>query len=150
MADYILKYKTEIQSVFSRLKEKVDGFLNYYVNIRAIITMKFAREKIDDKFKREVFGIANPRTELERIINDAIDYFDRNNNILWDMAHDYIESEVSLQRKINEESPKRRERYSSNRESEKHTNLREYAKQFQELDGELEGQGFTGLCRAGL
>ena len=74
---------------------------------------------------------------MERIINDAIDYFDRNNNILWDMAHDYIESEVSLQRKINEESPKRRERYSSNRESEKHTNLREYAKQFQELDGEL-------------
>lgn len=150
MADYILKYKTEIQSVFSRLKEKVDGFLNYYVNIRAIITMKFAREKIDDKFKREVFGIANPRTELERIINDAIDYFDRNNNILWDMAHDYIESEVSLQRKINEESPKRRERYSSNRESEKHTNLREYAKQFQELDGELEGARVYRVVQGGF
>ena len=150
MADYILKYKAEMQSVFSRLKEKVDGFLNYYVNIRAIITMKFAREKIDDKFKREVFGIANPRTELERIINDAIDYFDRNNNILWDMAHDYIESEVSLQRKINEESPKRRERYSSNRESEKHTNLREYAKQFQELDGELEGARVYRVVQGGF
>jgi len=150
MADYILKYKMEIQSVFSRLKEKVDGFLNYYVNIRAIITMKFAREKFDDKFKREVFGIANPRTELERIINDAIDYFDRNNNILWDMAHDYIESEFSLQRKINEESPKRREHYSSNRESEKHTNLREYAKQFQELDGELEGARVYRVVQSGL
>ncbi len=99
MADYILKYKTEIQSVFSRLKEKVDSFLNYYVNIRSTVTTKFAREKIDDKFKREVFGIADPKTELERIINDAIDYVDRNNNILWDMAHDYIESEVSLQTK---------------------------------------------------
>ena len=99
MTDYIVKYKTETLSVFTRLKEKVDNFLNYYVNIRAIITMKFAREKIDDKFKREVFGIANPRTELERIINDAIDYVDRNNDVLWDMAHDYIESEIALQRK---------------------------------------------------
>ncbi len=150
MTDYILKYKTEIQSVFSRLKEKVDGFLNYYVNIRATITMKFAREKIDDKFKREVFGIANPRTELERIINDAIDYVDRNNNILWDMAHDYIESEISLQRKINEESPKRKEHYSSKRESEKHVNLREFAKQFQELDGELEGARVYRVVQGGF
>lgn len=150
MTDYILKYKTEIQSVFSRLKEKVDGFLNYYVNIRAIITMKFAREKIDAKFKREVFGIANPRTELERILNDAVDYVDRNNNILWDMAHDYIESEVSLQRKINEESPKRKERYFTSRESEKHVNLREYAKQFQELDGELEGARIYRAVQSGF
>ena len=72
---------------------------------------------------------------MERIINDAIDYFDRNNNILWDMAHDYIESEVSLQRKINEESPKRRERYSSNRESEKHTNLRSMQNNFKNWMG---------------
>ena len=139
MTDYILKYKTETQSVFTRLKEKVENFLNYYVNIRAIITMKFAREKIDDKFKREVFGIANPRTELERIINDAIDYVDRNNNILWDMANDYIESEISLQRKTNEDSTMRKERYFLSRESEKHVKMREFAKQFQELDGELEG-----------
>jgi ribosome biogenesis GTPase A len=150
MADYILKYKTEIQSVFSRLKEKVDGFLNYYVNIRAIITMKFAREKADDKFKKEVFGIANPKTELDRILNDAVDYVDRNNNILWDMAHDYIESEVSLQRKVNEESPKRKERYFASRESEKHVNLREYAKQFQELDGELEGARIYRVVQSGF
>jgi hypothetical protein len=150
MTDYILKYKTEIQSVLSRLKEKVDGFLNYYVNTRAIITMKFAREKIDDKFKREVFGIANPRTELERIINDAIDYVERNNNILWDMAHDYIESEISLQRKPNEEPPKRKERYSPSRESEKHVNLREFAKQFQELDGELEGARVYRVVQGGF
>ncbi|MHC4268833.1 MAG: dynamin family protein [Planctomycetota bacterium] len=139
MTEYILKYKTETQSVFTRLKEKVENFLNYYVNIRAIITMKFAREKIDDKFKREVFGVANPRTELERIINDAIDYVDRNNNILWDMANDYIESEISLQRKTNEDSVMRKERYILSRESGKHVKMREFAKQFQELDGELEG-----------
>ena len=60
MTEYINKYKTETQSVFTRFKEKVDNFLNYYVNIRAIITMQFAREKFDNKFKREVFGVADP------------------------------------------------------------------------------------------
>ncbi len=139
MTDYILKYKTETQSVFTRLKEKVENFLNYYVNIRAIITMKFAREKIDEKFKREVFGVANPRTEFERIVNDAIDYVDRNNNILWEMANDYIESEISLQRKTSEDSVIRKERYFLSRESEKHVKMRDFANQFQELDGELEG-----------
>jgi GTP-binding protein EngB required for normal cell division len=150
MTDYIVKYKTETQSVFTRLKEKVDNFLNYYVNIRAIITMKFAREKIDDKFKREVFGIANPRTELERIINDAIDYVDRNNNVLWDMAHDYIESEIALQPKTSDDSLLRKERYFTNRGSEKHINLREYAKQFQELDGELEGARVYRVVQSGF
>ncbi len=150
MTDYILKYKTETQSVFTRLKEKVENFLNYYVNIRAIITMKFAREKIDDKFKREVFGITSPRTELERIINDAIDYVDRNNNILWDMANDYIESEISLQRKMTEDSIVRKERFLSNRDSEKHVKIREFAKQFQELDGELEGSRVYRAVQSGF
>ncbi len=150
MTDYIVKYKTETQSVFTRLKEKVDNFLNYYVNIRAIITMKFAREKIDGKFKREVFGIANPRTELERIINDAIDYVDRNNNVLWDMAHDYIESEIALQPKTSDDSLVRKERYFTSRGSEKHINLREYAKQFQELDGELEGARVYRVVQSGF
>ncbi|GAX59684.1 GTPases [Candidatus Scalindua japonica] len=150
MIDYIVKYKTETQSVFTRLKEKVDNFLNYHVNIRSIITMKFAREKIDDKFKREVFGVANPRTELERIINDAIDYVDRNNNVLWDMANDYIESEIAFQRKTNDDSLVRKDRYFSNRESDKHVNLREYAKQFQELDGELEGAKVYRVVQSGF
>jgi len=150
MTEYIVKYKTETQSVFTRLKEKVDNFFNYYVNIRAVITMKFAREKIDDKFKREVFGIANPRTELERIINDAIDYVDRNNNVLWEMAHDYIESEIALQRKTNDDSIVRKERYFTNRESDKHINIREYAKQFQELDGELEGAKVYRVVQSGF
>jgi len=69
---------------------------------------------------------------------------------LWDMAHDYIESEISLQRKINEESPKRKEHYSSGRESEKHVNLREFANQFQELDGELEGARVYRVVQGGF
>ncbi|MBT3878285.1 MAG: hypothetical protein HON76_15380 [Candidatus Scalindua sp.] len=150
MTDYIVKYKTETQSVFTRLKEKVDNFLNYHVNIRSIITMKFAREKIDGRFKREVFGVANPRTELERIINDAIDYVDRNNSVLWEMAHDYIESEIALQRQTKDDSLVRKERYFTNRESEKHINLREYAKQFQELDPELEGARVYRAIQSGF
>jgi ribosome biogenesis GTPase A len=150
MTEYINKYKTETQSVFARLKEKVDNFLNYYVNIRAIITMKFAREKFDNKFKREVFGVANPRTELERIINDAIDYVDRNNDVLWDMAHDYIESEIALQRKTNDDSLVRKDRHFTSRGSDKHINIREYAKQFQELDGELEGAKVYRVVQSGF
>jgi ribosome biogenesis GTPase A len=150
MTDYINKYKTETQSVFTRLKEKVDNFLNYYVNIRAIITMKFAREKFDDKFKREVFGVANPRTELERIVNDALDYVNRNNDVLWDMAHDYIESENALQRKVNDDSLMRKDRHFTTRGSDKHINIREYAKQFQELDGELEGAKVYRVVQSGF
>ncbi len=150
MTEYINKYKTETQSVFTRLKEKVDNFLNYYVNIRSVITMKFAREKFDNKFKREVFGIANPRTELERIINDAIDYVDRNNDVLWDMAHDYIESEIALQRKANDDSIMRKDRHFTARGQDKHINIREYAKQFQELDGELEGAKVYRVVQSGF
>ena len=150
MTDYINKYKIETQSVFTRLKEKVDSFLNYHVNIRSIITMKFAREKFDAKFKREVFGVANPRTELERIVNDALDYVDRNNDVLWDMAHDYIESEVALQRKANDEALIRKDRSFTSRGSDKHINIREYAKQFQELDGELEGGKVHRMVQSGF
>ena len=150
MTDYINKYKIETQSVFARLKEKVDSFLNYHVNIRSIITMKFARDKFDTKFKREVFGVANPRTELERIVNDALDYVDRNNDVLWDMAHDYIESEVALQRKANDESLMRKDRNLTSRGSDKHINIREYAKQFQELDGELEGNKVHRMVQSGF
>ena len=150
MTDYIVKYNTETQSVFTRLKEKVDNFLNYYVNIRSIITMKFAREKFDNKFKREVFSVANPRTELERIVNDAIDYVDRNNDILWDLAHDYIESEIALQRKANDDAVIRKDRHYTNRGPDKHVNIREYAKQFQELDGELEGAKVYRVVQSGF
>ena len=150
MTDYINKYKIETQSVFTRLKEKVDSFLNYHVNIRSIITMKFARDKFDTKFKREVFGVANPRTELERIVNDALDYVDRNNDVLWEMAHDYIESEVALQRKANDEALIRKDRSFTSRGSDKHINIREYAKQFQELDGELEGSKVHRMVQSGF
>ena len=66
------------------------------------------------------------------------------------MAHDYIESEIALQRKTNDDSLMRKERYFTSRESEKHLNLREYAKQFQELDGELEGGRVYRVVQSGF
>jgi hypothetical protein len=151
MRDYIHKYKTEMQSVFIRLKEKVDNFLNYNVNTRAILTMKFAREKIGDKFKREVFGYANPKVELDRIINDSVEYIDRNNNVLWDMAHNYIESEIDLKpQPVNDASQMRKERYFASHGTDKYANLKDYTKQFQELDGEIEGERIHKVIQSGF
>ncbi|MDR4503247.1 MAG: dynamin family protein [Candidatus Scalindua sp.] len=138
MREYLAKYQTEIQAIFSRLKEKVESFLNYYVNIRSVIAMKFSRDKIDEKFKREVFGFTGPGTDIDRIIKDAIEYIDRNNNILWDMAYDYVETEIDNQRKSGEASLVRKDHHFDSIGAEEYGNLKEYAKQFQELDGELE------------
>ncbi len=151
MRDYILKYKTEMQSVFTRLKEKVDSFLDYNVNTRAIITMKFAREKIGDRFKREVFDYANPKVELDRIINDTVEYIDRNNNILLDMAHNYMESEVALQQQpANNSSLMHKERYFASHGTDKYLHLREYTKQFPELDGGIEGERIHRVTQSGF
>ena len=138
MRDYLAKYQTEIKSIFSRLKEKVDSFLKYYVNIRSVIAMKFSRDKIDDKFKREVYGFSGPSSDINRIMKDSIEYIDRNNSILWDMAYDYVETKIDGQRKTNESSIVRKDYHFEGYGSEKYGNLKEYAKQFQEIDGELE------------
>ncbi|MCP5004158.1 MAG: hypothetical protein GY941_09495 [Planctomycetes bacterium] len=138
MREYLAKYQTEIQSIFLRLKEKVISFLNYYVNIRSIIAMKFSRDKIDEKFRREVFGFSGPGTDIDRIMKDAIEYIDRNNSILWEMAYDYVEAEIDNQRKSSEVSLIRKDYNFDSGRSEEYGNLKEYAKQFKELDGELE------------
>ena len=102
--------------------------------------MKFAREKIDDKFKREVFGFADPKTELDRITNDAKEYVDRNNNVLWEMAHDYIDTEMSVNKLKSYPSIVGKEHYISSHGIEKFFKLNEFTKQFQELDGDMEGE----------
>ncbi|MEK7298193.1 MAG: dynamin family protein, partial [Planctomycetota bacterium] len=56
MQEYTLKYKDEIKIVFSRLKEKLDNFLNSSVTIKSVLLSKIGREKIEEKFKREVYG----------------------------------------------------------------------------------------------
>ena len=40
------------------------------------------REKIEEQFKREVYGLLNPQTDLDRIIDDVVDYVARNNRSL--------------------------------------------------------------------
>ncbi len=150
MREYLVKYQTEIQSIFSRLKEKVDSFLNYYVNIRSVIAMKFSRDKIDEKFKREVYGFSGPGTDLDRIIKDAIEYIDRNNSILWDMAYDYVETEIDNQRKASEGAMIRKDHHFDSIGSEEYANLKEYSKQFQELDGELEVERMHRVVQNGF
>ncbi|GJQ60037.1 MAG: hypothetical protein D8M57_18825 [Candidatus Scalindua sp. AMX11] len=150
MREYLVKYQTEIQSIFSRLKEKVDSFLNYYVNFRSVIAMKFSRDKIDEKFKREVFGFSGPGTDLDRIIKDAIEYIDRNNSILWDMAYDYVEGEIDNQRKSSDGALIRKDHHFDSVGSEEYGNLKEYAKQFQELDGELEVERMHRVVQNGF
>ena len=54
MQEYTVKYRDEIKLVFSRLKEKLDNFLNSYVTMKSVILSKVGREKIDERFKREV------------------------------------------------------------------------------------------------
>ena len=44
----------------------------------------------------------------------------------------------------------RKERHFTSRGSDKHTNIREYAKQFQELDGELEGSKVYRVVQSGF
>lgn len=150
MRDYIVKYKIETDSIFSKFKEKVDNFLNYYMNTRSIITMKFAREKIDAKFKREVFGFANPRSEMERITKDAMEYIDRNNNVLWDMAHDYIKTEITAPKRNNENAVMREEHYFTSHGTEKYFKLNEYTEDFQELDGEMECEKIYRVVQNGF
>jgi len=150
MRDYILKYKIETDSIFSKLKEKVDNFLNYYVNTRAVITMKFAREKIDAKFKREVFGFANPRSEMERITKDAMEYVDRNNNVLWEMAHDYIDKEIVTPKRDGDVSTIRKEPYFASHATEKYFKVGEYTEHLQELDGEMESEKIYRVVQNGF
>ena len=45
MREYTLKYKDEIKLVFSRLKEKLDNFLNSYVTIKSVILSKVGEGK---------------------------------------------------------------------------------------------------------
>ena len=99
MQEYTLKYKDEIKVVFSRLKEKLDNFLNSSVTIKSVLLSKIGREKIEEKFKREVYGLLNPQTDLDRIIDDVVDYVARNNRSLWDLARDHLEKEVGYDRR---------------------------------------------------
>jgi small GTP-binding protein len=150
MLEYILKYKGNISSVFTRLKEKIDTFLSYNMTTRSLVTTMFSREKIDERFRRDVFSIANPLSELDRIISDAVDYVTRNNRSLWEAAHDYIEAEISRERRLGTVSDGRISHHYEDRSEALITILKDHSKECRELDVVREGERIRSTAQSGL
>lgn len=150
MQEYTLKYKDEIKLVFSRLKEKLDNFLNSYVTIKSVTFSKVGREKIDEKFKREVYGLLNPQVDLDRIIDDVVDYVARNNRALWDLARDHIEKEVGYDRRAGSILDGHAERHYDDRKHEIEIALKSRSKEFRELDIDRESERINSSVQGGF
>ena len=150
MLEYSKKYKIEIETIFSRLKEKVENFINYNLTSRSVIMMKIAREKVEDKFKREVYGVSTPGTDLERILDDITDYISRNNRALWNMAIEYNEAEVNRGRIFANGQDRTKEQNYNDRKNELQIALKERSKEYREIDMEREGERIRGAIQGGL
>jgi hypothetical protein len=150
MQEYTLKYKDEIKLVFSRLKEKLDNFLNSYVTTKSVVFSKFGREKTEDRFKREVYGLLNPQTDLDRIIDDVVDFVARNNRSLWDLARDHIEKEVGYDRRAMNVLGGHVERHYDDRKHEIEIALKSRSKEFRELDIERESERLNSSVQNGF
>lgn len=150
MQEYTVKYRDEIKLVFSRLKEKLDNFLNSYVTMKSVILSKVGREKIDERFKREVYGLLNPQTDLDRIVDDMVDYVSRNNRSLWDLARDHIEKEVGYDRRAGSIIDGHAERHYDDRKHEIEVALKSRSKEFRELDIERESEKLSSSVQGGF
>ena len=150
MQEYTLKYKDEIKIVFSRLKEKLDNFLNSSVTIKSVLLSKIGREKIEEKFKREVYGLLNPQTDLDRIIDDVVDYVARNNRSLWDLARDHLENEVGYDRRSGSIFGGHSERHYDDRKHEIEIALKSRSKEFRELDIDRESDRLNSSIQTGF
>ena len=150
MREYTLKYKDEINLVFSRLKEKLDNFMNTSVTMKSVILSKVGRDKIDERFKREVYGLLNPQTDLDRIIDDVVDYVARNNRSLWDMAREHIEKEVGYDRRAGSILDGHAEHRYDDRKHEIEIALKSRSKEFRELDIERESGRLNNVVQGGF
>ncbi|MCF6158778.1 MAG: hypothetical protein E3K32_09440 [wastewater metagenome] len=150
MQEYAVKYKDEIKLVFSRLKEKLENFLNSYINVKSIIFSKVGREKIDERFKKEVYGLLNPQVDLDRIIDDVVDYVARNNRALWELAKDHIEKEAGLDRRVGSIL----DGYTDYRHDDRKYNievaLKSRSKEFRELDIDRESARLSSSVQTGF
>lgn len=151
MLQYSQKFKIEIQGVFSRLKEKVDNFLGYYLTARSVVMMKITREKIEDKFRQEVYGLSSSSSDLERIIDDITDYISRNNKSLWNMAYDYNEAEIGRSLLgMGMEQERVKERHYNDKKAELQMALKERSKEYRGLDIEREGERIKAAIQGSL
>lgn len=150
MLDFSQKFNIEIQGVFSRLKEKVDNFIDYNMTARSVFMMKIAREKVEDKFKREVCGISSPADDLERILGDITEYISRNNRTLWNMAHEYSEVEANRKQIFTRDQNRNKEKEFNDRKSELQIALKERSREYSDLDMEREGDKIKSAIQGGL
>ena len=145
MQDYSKKYKLEIESAFSRLKERLDTFLGYHMTPRALMASVFSREKIGDKFKKEMSSLSNPLHDLDRVIDDAVDYITRNNRALWEIALDYkkVEQGTGDVESLGEHS-------FEDRKNELQFALKEHSREYREFDLVNEADRIRAVAQGGL
>lgn len=145
MQEYVKKYKMEIESAFSRLKERLDMFLGYHMTTRALMASLFAREKIGQKFKKEMTSLSNPLHDLDRVIDDAVDYITRNNRSLWEIALDYKKTE-----KGKGDVETLGEHSFEDRKNELQFILKEHSREYREFDLVNEADRIKTVSQAGL
>ncbi|MEE9558867.1 MAG: hypothetical protein V3V94_05205, partial [Candidatus Brocadiales bacterium] len=145
MQEYTKKYKMEIESAFSRLKERLDTFLGYHMTTRALMASIFAREKISDKFKKEMSSLSNPLHDLDRVIDDSVDYITRNNRSLWEIALDYKKSE-----KDKGDVENLGEHSFEDRKNELQFALKEHSREYREFDLVNEADRIKTVAQGGL
>ncbi|MEK7369081.1 MAG: dynamin family protein [Planctomycetota bacterium] len=145
MQDYSKKYKLEIESAFYRLKERLDTFLGYHMTTRALMASVFSREKIGDKFKKEMSSLSNPLHDLDRVIDDAVDYITRNNRALWEIALDYkkVEQGTGDVESLGEHS-------FEDRKNELQFALKEHSREYREFDLVNEADRIRAVAQGGL
>ena len=145
MQEYTKKYKMEIESAFSRLKERLDTFLGYHMTTRALMASIFAREKISDKFKKEMSSLSNPLHDLDRVIDDSVDYITRNNRSLWEIALDYKKAE-----KDKGDVENLGEHSFEDRKNELQFALKEHSREYREFDLVNEADRIKTVSQGGL
>ena len=147
MQDYCQKYKGDIQSAFTRLKERLDTFLSFHMTTRALMASLFSREKIADRFRKDLTGLSNPLEDLDRVIDDAVDYVTRNNRSLWEMALDYKNTEKGTKKPGEERTGSLS---FEDKKNELQYLLREHSKEYREFDINKEADRLRVVAQSGL
>ncbi|MFN3467786.1 MAG: hypothetical protein ACK4WF_08815, partial [Candidatus Brocadiales bacterium] len=113
---------------------------------RALLASMFSREKVADRFRKDMTGLSNPLEDLDRVIDDAVDYVTRNNRSLWEMALDYKNSEKG--QKKSEEG--RTGLSFEDKKNEIQYLLREHSKEYREFDINKEAERLRVVAQSGL
>ena len=89
-------------------------------------------------------------SDMDRIIDDVVDYVARNNRSLWDLARDHIEKEVGYDRRMGSILDGHAERHYDDRKHEIEVALKSRSKEFRELDIERESERLNSSVQGGF